>query len=144
MKILFDTSVMVSAMVEPHPAHGRALPWLKRAKAGEFDLFVASHSLAELYAVLTTLPVRPRISPRTAWRLIHEDVETLATIVPLSKSDYESTIRHISDMELSGGIVYDALIVQAAKKSGADHILTLNTDDFKNICPDVEDFILEP
>ena len=37
MKILFDTSVLVAAIVEPHPMHGRALPWLQRAKAGEFD-----------------------------------------------------------------------------------------------------------
>ena len=57
MKTLFDTSVLVAAVVEPHPMHVRALPWLQRAKAGEIDFFVASHTLAELYAVLTTLPL---------------------------------------------------------------------------------------
>lgn len=79
MKILFDTSVLVAAVIEPHPMHTRALPWLKRARAGEFDFFVASHTLAELYAVLTTLPVSPRISPGTAWRLIHENIGTRVT-----------------------------------------------------------------
>lgn len=42
MKILFDTSVIIAAIVEPHPLHPIAFPWLKRAKSREFDLFVAS------------------------------------------------------------------------------------------------------
>jgi len=46
MKILFDTSVMIAAMVEPHPMHSRAFPWLRRGKGGEFDILVSSHTLA--------------------------------------------------------------------------------------------------
>ncbi len=57
MKILFDTSVLVAAMIEPHPFHNSAFPWLKRVKSNEIEMLVASHTLAELYAVLTTLPV---------------------------------------------------------------------------------------
>ncbi|HEV2064753.1 MAG TPA: PIN domain-containing protein, partial [Thermoanaerobaculia bacterium] len=75
MKVLFDTSVLVAAMVEPHPVHERALSWLKRARVGDFEFLVASHTLAELYAVLTTLPVRPRISPEIASRLVQQNVE---------------------------------------------------------------------
>ena len=29
MKVLADTSVLVAAMVESHPAHGRVVPWLQ-------------------------------------------------------------------------------------------------------------------
>jgi hypothetical protein len=54
---------------------------------------VASHTLAKLYAVLTTLPVKPRISPAVAWRLVHENVETSAKIVSLTPSDYRSTVK---------------------------------------------------
>lgn len=97
MKVLFDTSVLVAAMVESHPMHGRAFPWLKRAKAREFDFLVASHTLAELYAVLTTLPVKPRISPGTAWRLVHENVEGAARVVSLSAADYRATIKRLSE-----------------------------------------------
>ena len=56
MKVMFDTSVLVAGMVEPHPMHERALPWLKRARSRDLEFFVAGHTLAELYAVLTTLP----------------------------------------------------------------------------------------
>ena len=75
MKTLFDTSMIVAALVETHPMHERAFPWFKRSKAKEFELIIASHTLAELYAVLSTLPIKPRISPSVAWRLIHENIE---------------------------------------------------------------------
>ena len=29
MKVLLDTSVLIAAMVESHPMHERALPWLQ-------------------------------------------------------------------------------------------------------------------
>lgn len=84
MKTLFDTSVLVAAIVEPHAMHTRALPWLQRAEAGEIDFLVASHTSAELYAVLTAFLLKPRISPRTAWHLVHDNVETSARIISLS------------------------------------------------------------
>lgn len=73
MKILLDTSVLVAAMVEAHPAHTQALPWLQKAQAGADTWLVAAHSLAELYAILTTLPVRPRILPAVARELIQRN-----------------------------------------------------------------------
>ncbi len=136
MKYLFDTSVLIAAIVEPHPMHPLAFPWLKRARFKEFDLFVASHTLAELYAVLTILPISPKISPGIARQLIHSNVESAGKIIPLSTSDYSSVIKQMAESGLSGGIIYDALIVKAAQKSGADHILTFNIDDFRRIWPE--------
>jgi len=34
MKVLLDTSVLVAAMVEAHPAHEKSLPWLQQIKKG--------------------------------------------------------------------------------------------------------------
>ena len=144
MKTLFDTSVLVAAIVEPHSMHTRALPWLQRAKAGEIDFLVASHTLAELYAVLTTLPLKPRVSPLTAWRLVHDNVETSAKIISLSPSDYKDTIKYMSELGLTGGIIYDALIVKAAQKSGVERLLTFNPDDFIRLWPGGESFIYIP
>ena len=133
---MFDTSVLVAGMVEPHPMHERALPWLKRARSGDLEFFVASHTLAELYAVLTTLPVSPRISPGAAWRLIREDVITAAKIISISPSDYGAVIRRVADLGMSGGIIYDAIITKAAQKAQVDRILTLNPDDFTRAWPE--------
>ncbi len=138
MKILFDTSVLLAAIVEPHPLHSTAFSWLKRAKSQEFDMLVASHTLAELYAVLTTLPISPRITPGAASHLIHSNIENIAKIVSLSASDYIVLIKRMANLGLSGGVMYDALITRAAEKSGADKVLTFNLDDFKRVWPEGE------
>ena len=99
MKILFDTSVLVAAIVRSHPMHSRALPWLQQVKEEKAidEFFVAAHTLAELYAVLTTLPVQPKISSLTARRLIHENIETSAKIISLSTSDYRDIVKKMSE-----------------------------------------------
>lgn len=144
MKILFDTSVLVAAMVERHPMHSHAFPWLVRAKSGEFDMVVAAHTLAEVYAVLTTLPLVPRITPGVARRLIHSNVETTGRIISLSSQEYVSVIKNLSDSGLSGGIVYDALIIRAAQKADVKKILTLNANDFKRVWPEGEPRFVVP
>jgi predicted nucleic acid-binding protein len=136
LKVLFDTSVLIAAIVEPHSMHERAFPWLKRARDKEFELIVASHTLAELYSVLTTLPIYPRIPPGTAWRLVHENVESIAKKISLSPTDYSRTIKWAAERGLTGGIIYDALIAQAAKIAKVDQLLTLDLDDFKRAWPD--------
>lgn len=144
MKILFDTSVLVAAIVEPHPLHAPAFPWLKRARAKEFDMLIAGHTLAELYAVLTTLPISPRITPGIAGHLIRSDVETLARMISLSPSEYSSVVKRMVNLGLSGGVIYDAIIAKAAKKSGVDHVLTFNIDDFKRVWPEGADRLIAP
>jgi len=96
-------------------------------------MIVSSHTLAELYAVLTTLPVSPRITPDIAWRLIQEDILDIAEISALSAADYKTIIRKLKESGLSGGVIYDALICQAAVKAGAETLLTLNSGDFRRI-----------
>nr|OGW28706.1 MAG: hypothetical protein A2X56_00785 [Nitrospirae bacterium GWC2_57_13]OGW43411.1 MAG: hypothetical protein A2X57_10925 [Nitrospirae bacterium GWD2_57_8]HAR45221.1 VapC toxin family PIN domain ribonuclease [Nitrospiraceae bacterium]HAS53932.1 VapC toxin family PIN domain ribonuclease [Nitrospiraceae bacterium] len=144
MKVLFDTSVLVAALVQPHPAHQRALPWFGRASSGKLECVVSAYSIAELYAVLTTLPVSPRITAGMAHRLIHENIESMASIIPLSVSDYLATIKHLADLGIIGGSTYDALIIKAALKAGVDQILTFNSADFKRVWPDSNIPIKEP
>ena len=142
MKVLADTSVLVAAMVEAHPAHARAFPWLKRAKAGEIELVVCTHTLAELYAVLTTLPIQPRISPDVARRLIRVNIEAVGTIVDLRAADYRKTLGNQASLGLSGGTTYDALAARAAQKANADKLITLNEKDFVRVWPDAGDRIV--
>ena len=144
MKILFDTSVIIAALVESHPMHQRAFPWLKQAKEKDFELIVAGHTVAELYAVLSSLPTRPRISPAVAWRLIHENIEAVGKIVSLTAAECSSTIKKISEMGLAGGITYDALIAKVAEKSKVEQLLTLNSDHFKRVWPEGEKIIVSP
>jgi hypothetical protein len=60
MKAFFDTSVLVGAFNGDHPRHTACLGLL--ADASKKTHFCAAHSAAELYSVMTCLPVRPRIT----------------------------------------------------------------------------------
>ena len=68
MTVLFDTSVLVAAVLRQHPAHPEAAAWLQAVKSEERSGVVAAHSIVELYSVLTRLPLHPRIEPDTARR----------------------------------------------------------------------------
>jgi predicted nucleic acid-binding protein len=144
VRILFDTSVLVAAMVESHPAHTRALPWLQRVKGGTDTGLVAAHSLAELYAILTTLPVRPRILPTVAQQLIKCNILDVFEVVFLSDKDYAAVIDHLADLGIVGGATYDALILHAASKANVDQVVTLNETDFCRVYPDLADKIVSP
>lgn len=144
MRVFFDTSVLVAALLEAHPRHAEAASWLRRAKAGEIEFLTASHCLAELYSILSALPARPRLSPADAWRLVQENVAAAARLIALSPADYSKTIKRASEMGLSGGIIYDALIVRAAEKADAERLLTLNEADFRRVWPEGESILLAP
>lgn len=107
-------------------------------------MIVSSHTLAELYAVLTTLPVSPRITPDAAWSLMQENILNNAEISALSASDYKTVIRKLKEGGFSGGIVYDALICSSAIKARAETLLTLNGADFGRLLTTEDISIVEP
>lgn len=130
-KTLFDTSVLVAALVERLPEHPRAAAELRRVSATKRDACAAVHALAELYAVLTTLPVSPRITPGQARRLVQHNVSSRMELVALDGFDYDATVDRLTDLGLSGGVVYDALHLRAAEKAGAERLVTFNRRDFE-------------
>ena len=144
MKTLFDTSVIIAALVESHPIHERAFPWLKQAKEKQFELIVASHTLAELYAVLSTLPLKPRISSSVAWRLINENIASNSKVISLTPAEYSTTIKSMSEIGLIGGAIYDALIAKVAQKAKVGRLITLNINHFRRVWQDGEKKIISP
>lgn len=143
MKILFDTSILVAALLEDHPRYLDSLPWLQRAIAEEIQGVVSTHTLAELYAILTRLPRTPRISPTVAQRLINENLQRFEKVF-LGAEDYEATITRMVGLNLPGGGIYDALIAQAALKSNVDKLLTLNPNDFVRLGEDIASLVQTP
>jgi len=144
VRILLDTSILVAAMVEAHPAHEQGWAWLKRVTSGTDKGVVAAHSLAELYAILTTLPVQPPISPTDARRLIQHNVIQTLEIAFLSDQDYIEVIEHLALLGIVGGATYDALILRAAANAKVDLIVTLNEKDFRRVYPNLADKIVAP
>ncbi len=144
MKTLFDTSTLVQALGRSLDWHSRAVPWLQRAIQGEFEWVVAAHTLAELYGVLTTLPISPRPSPAQVRRLIRENVEKHATIVALTPRDYRDLIRELSEAGMIGGVIYDALICKVAQKASMQRLLTFNVAHFQRVWPEGAKIIMAP
>jgi predicted nucleic acid-binding protein len=132
MKVLFDTSVLVAAFEVSHPRHGVCLPWLQRVQVSEINGYLSTHTFAELYSVLTRLPVKPLISPAIAQRLIDENLSFFVAI-PLSVDDYQQAIACMVRLNLPGGGIFDALIAQAALKAEVNILLTLNRSHFTRL-----------
>ena len=144
MRLLFDSSVFVSALVIEHEHHVAALEWLTFAKSGLAELIVASHGILEVYAVLTRLPLKTRIGPNVAKRLIEESIVQIGRVVSLSNDDYISLIDELARRSIIGGAVYDAIHVKTAKQFSADYLITFNSKHFLRIWPESPDKILNP
>ncbi len=131
-------------MVEAHPAHERGKTWFNRVTSGADKGLVAAHSLAELYSILTTLPVQPPISASDALQLIQQNVVEKLEIVPLSSEDYFQVIEQLAEIGIVGGATYDALILRAAANAKVDLVVTLNEKDFRRVYPSLADKVVAP
>ncbi len=93
-------------------------------------MLVSSHTVLGIYSVLASAPFKPRITPKIAKQLIDNNIKNIAKIIYLTDKDYFKIIERMSVSNFSGGLVYDAIIVECALISKADEILTLNTKYF--------------
>ena len=59
----------------------------------------------------------------------------------LSEADYTATLRDLAARSLAGGVVFDALLVRAARNAEVDQLLTLNLSDFRRIWPEGEEIL---
>ena len=131
----FDTSVLVAALSAAHGVHDVARPHLDDALEGRTRMAVSAHALAETYATLTVLQVRPRITPGQALHLIEENVLQVARVVALDANDYAAALQRMTRLGLVSGSVYDALHIVAAENAEADELLTFNGRDFRRMPP---------
>ncbi|CUU10960.1 Predicted nucleic acid-binding protein, contains PIN domain [Armatimonadetes bacterium GBS] len=142
MKLLLDTSVLVAGLVESHPRHEWCFSWLARLHRGEIEGVVCSHSLLELYAVLTRLPIRPPLSAEQAWRLIEHNLLGKVVVAGLSVEDYWEFLSWLAERQIAGGRVYDALIALSGQRVQVEAIATLNPRHFEGLVAGVR--ILTP
>jgi predicted nucleic acid-binding protein len=136
LKVLFDTSVIVAALVDQLSNHAACFEVFRTYTTGRNRAVVSTHGLAECYSVLTTLPVVKRISASEALVLVRESVIARVEVVALDQSDYVEALSLVSRFGLAGGIVYDALHVAAARRAGCSRIYTNNVAHFRRICSD--------
>ena len=132
MKAFFDSSVLVAAFYQAHVHHEASLAAI--ATASKKMAFCAAHTLAEVYSVMTRLPVRPRISPEQGLLFV-ESIRERFSVVALSEKEVFEVIAAAAERGIGGGKIYDALILRCAEKSKAEAIFTWNLDDFRQLAP---------
>jgi predicted nucleic acid-binding protein len=125
----------VPALVQQHEFHARSFAALDRVQNGKDEGFISAHGLAELYAVLTSLPQPFRHAPEQALLSIEENILKHFKVSALTGNDYASLIREAAFSAIQGGTIYDAVLIKCAVKAEVDRIYTLNLKHFQNIAP---------
>ncbi|WP_339094818.1 PIN domain-containing protein [Deinococcus sp. VB142] len=135
---LLDTSAVVANLYPQHPQHAWAVAQRRQAEA----VALSAHSLAEIYKVITGHP-RIKFAPADAQQIM----QTLAAqvqLVPLTAADYHVALTRCAEHNLSGSVIFDALIAQAALNAGAEALVTLNPKDFRRLGADVAALVVSP
>ena len=133
MRVFLDTTVLIAALLEQHQDHARAFPALERVQQGMDVGFIAAHSLAEMYAVLTKVPAPFRHAPEQALLSIEENILKYFKVADLSADDYAALLREAALSGIQGGTIYDALLLKCASKAKVGRIFTLNLRHFQAV-----------
>jgi predicted nucleic acid-binding protein len=136
----FDTSVLVASLIPHHVDHARSLACIQglRRNGGA----CGSHTLAEAFNTLTKKSAYG-LSPASVSQLLAQ-VDRDFTLVSLTPQDTLLAIDSASQRNLSGGIIFDCLLIACARKVNATNIYTSNVRHFRQIAPDLASRIQAP
>ncbi len=132
-KVFIDTSILIPAFAESHPNHKECFSLLEKTLNKKVELIISSHVLLEFYSVYSRLPFITRLSPLEIKKIIEENIYPYFKMITVSEKEYKEVILHISNLGLSGGIVYDLFHYITARKAMASTIITYNEKDFQKI-----------
>ena len=120
-----DTSLIIAALLSWHERHDEALVSLQKALNSSEPLILPMHALVEAYAVMTRLPSPHRLSSSDAWAVLSGTFRN-AKLAKLETKKAWKWLESVASNSISGGQIYDAMICESARSSGATHLLTLN------------------
>jgi predicted nucleic acid-binding protein len=143
MKVLFDTNILVASTIEAHPNHAISLPWIQQVRNKSIQGYISTHSIAELYAVMTRLPLVHPLTAQQVQELIVNNLESFHP-VDLESNDYLEVIRNVARLNITGGGIYDAIIAQAALKANVDILLTMNFKHFTRLGENIARLVRDP
>jgi predicted nucleic acid-binding protein len=124
MKGFFDTSVLVPLFYRDHVHHRPSQELF--IQSNQSTGCCGAHSLAEVYATLTRMPGKRRISGEQAMLFIGNIRERLS-IIALNSEEYADALAASAAWGIVGGAIYDAMLAHCAVKSQAQAIYTWNT-----------------
>jgi len=142
-KVAFDTSVLVAALVEPHPFHQRAQRWIDAVATGRARGECSWHAVAETWSVLTRLPLEPAVSPALAGMTIERLLSRVEPI-PVEGDVYREALRRCSERGLRSGALFDAVHLITAERRRVDAFVTFDRADFERLLVDASPRLVVP
>lgn len=141
MKAFFDTSVLVPVFYGDHVHHKASLDrFIQFDKTGGC---CGAHSLAEVYATLTRMPGKHRISGEQAMLFIGSIRERL-TIIALSGDEYADALAASAARGIVGGAIYDAMLAHCAIKAQVKKIYSWNARHYGQCGSEVANLLDTP
>jgi predicted nucleic acid-binding protein len=133
MRWYFDTSVLVAAAVRHHVHNVPAREIVEELIRSKHNGYLSTHSLTEVYSVMTRTPFKPRIAPGEALRLIEDQILRHMTLVSLDDTEYVEIVRRAASEGWIGGRIHDAIHLQCAAKMKCNRVYTFNVRDFRAV-----------
>jgi predicted nucleic acid-binding protein len=130
VKAFLDSSVLVATFYADHEHHPPSIDLFLRNSRR--DACCGAHSLAEVYATLTGMPGKRRVSGDEAM-LFLSDIRERLTLVALDEEEYFQVAQACAAGGLASGAIYDAMLGHCALKAQAKAIYTWNTKDFMRL-----------
>lgn len=84
------------------------------------------------------------MSPNDALKIIEANVVQRLEVMDLSLSDYRRAMECSQQAGARGGAIFDMIHLQAARRSRAKRILTINLRHFQTFAPDLKHLIVLP
>lgn len=132
MKAAFDTSVLVAALVPSHVHHARAYPWLNAVGSGALSGVVSAHALAEMFSVMTKIPLSPPITPAQGAQMI-ERLRPFFLVVEEDEGVAAAAVARCAAVGAATGAVFDAIHIVTAERAGVDVVVTFNERHFRRL-----------
>jgi len=99
LTLFFDTSFLIPAFYKFHVHHVASARLV--LSATKENSFCALRTIGEMYAVLTGLPIRPRISGLDAMAIVQQILDRM-TVVTLTEEEYIAALHGISATVIGG------------------------------------------
>ena len=125
--IYLDTGILVRGVLQAHPLHA---PCYRLINTGAVS---SGHALAELFNTLTGYF---KVSNDNAAQMI-SSLPHQMRFEAITEADYLTVIKESRQRGIQGGIIYDAMHAEIARRLKVEGIVTYNLTNFRHVAPDI-------
>lgn len=128
MSRLIDSSILIAALLPSEAYHRESLKQIELS-----DTCIHVHTINEAFSILTGGRLGFRIDADTAAKLIRDRVSGRLEMIVLEGDEILTSLSEARRRGVRGGAIYDFMHLFAARKAGAQAMVTLNITDFAAI-----------